>query len=79
MGVRYRFEEFICFRSEGHQVVGGKGMNNKSKGKDKPLLRADVAGLMSPLLANVYWPCDLAPTTPPDSSSIQDNYGGGER
>lgn len=55
-------------------------MNNNSKGKDKPLLlRADVAGLMSPLLANVYWPCDLAPTTPSDSSSIQDNYGGGER
>lgn len=55
-------------------------MNNNSKGKDKPLLlRADVAGLMSPLLADVYWPCDLAPTTPSDSSSIQDNYGGGER
>lgn len=33
MGVRYRFEEFLCFRSEGHQVVGGKGMNNKVKGQ----------------------------------------------
>lgn len=72
MGVRYGFEEFICFRSEGHQVVGGKGMNNKSKGlKDKPHLRADVAGLMSPLLANVYWPATSLPPRPPTAAAFR--------